>query len=102
MFRRISDIAAAPIRFTFDGLPLHGRQGDSVATALLGEGVSTCRTTTVSATARGPYCLMGVCFDCLVTIDGSSNRQSCLVKLVEGMRVQTQVGARPADEEISA
>lgn len=102
MFRRVSGIASASIQFTFDGLPLRGQQGDSVATALLGEGVAICRTTTVSATARGPYCLMGACFDCLVTIDGSSNRQSCLVKLAEGMRVETQVGARPADEELLA
>ena len=35
---------------------------------------------------------MGVCFECLVTIDGVGNRQGCLVPLAEGMRVETQIG----------
>ena len=33
--------------------------------------------------------MMGVCFDCLVTIDGVGNRQACLVRVREGMRVET-------------
>jgi predicted molibdopterin-dependent oxidoreductase YjgC len=37
---------------------------------------------------------MGVCFDCLVVIDGVGNRQGCLVPLAEGMRVETQHGRR--------
>jgi sarcosine oxidase subunit alpha len=40
--------------------------------------------------------MMGVCFDCLVTIDGEGNRQACLVRVREGMRVETQQGTREA------
>jgi sarcosine oxidase subunit alpha len=39
---------------------------------------------------------MGVCFDCLVTIDGVGNRQACLVPARAGMRVETQRGRREA------
>ncbi len=99
MFRRLPDFADTAVRFTFDGRPLRGRAGDTVAAALLGEGVAVCRSTPVTATVRGPFCLMGICFDCLVTIDGASSRKGCLVPLVEGMRVQTESGARPADDE---
>ena len=38
--------------------------------------------------------MMGVCFDCLVTIDGVGNRQACLVRVREGMRVEMQRGKR--------
>jgi predicted molibdopterin-dependent oxidoreductase YjgC len=37
---------------------------------------------------------MGVCFDCLVEIDGVANRQSCLVMAADGMRIRRQHGAR--------
>ncbi len=38
--------------------------------------------------------MMGVCFECLVTIDGVPNRQSCLIEVAEGMRIRSQEGAR--------
>jgi predicted molibdopterin-dependent oxidoreductase YjgC len=38
--------------------------------------------------------MMGVCFDCLVEIDGVGNRQACLTPVAEGMRVRRQRGAR--------
>src|SRR3546814_9159081 len=46
-------------------------------------GVEACRTTPVTGAPRAPYCLMGVCFECLVTIDGTGNRQGCLMPLEE-------------------
>jgi predicted molibdopterin-dependent oxidoreductase YjgC len=38
--------------------------------------------------------MMGVCFDCLVEIDGFGNRQACLTPIAEGMQVRRQSGAR--------
>lgn len=70
------------------------RPGDSVAAALLAAGVTTLRETPVSGTPRAPYCMMGVCFDCLVEIDGVGNRQACLTMVSEGMQVRRQHGAR--------
>ena len=43
---------------------------------------------------RAPLCLMGVCFDCLVEVDGRQNVQSCMVDVREGMNVGLQHGAR--------
>jgi NADH dehydrogenase/NADH:ubiquinone oxidoreductase subunit G len=37
---------------------------------------------------------MGVCFDCLVTVDGSANRQGCMTPVRDGMRIETQRGKR--------
>jgi predicted molibdopterin-dependent oxidoreductase YjgC len=93
MFRRI-DRAARTLRLEFDGCSLEAMEGDSVAAALLAAGVSSLRDTPVSGAPRAPYCMMGVCFDCLVEIDGVPNRQACLTRVAEGMVVTRQRGAR--------
>jgi predicted molibdopterin-dependent oxidoreductase YjgC len=99
MFRPIPDVkASGRLNFSFDGRSLTGRAGDTVAAALLANGVSTCRQTPVSGAPRGPYCMMGVCFECLVVIDGVGNRQGCLAPLREGMRIETQAGRRQPNE----
>jgi D-hydroxyproline dehydrogenase subunit gamma len=99
MFRRLPDLKGEIVGFTIDGRAVTARSGDTVAAALLAAGVEVCRTTPVSGAPRGPYCMMGVCFDCLVTIDGIGNRQGCLVLIKDKMRIETQRGARalPAD-----
>jgi len=83
----------AAIRFTFEGESVTGRAGDSLATALLAAGIDSLRDTAVSGAPRAPYCLMGVCFDCLVEVDGVPNRQACLVPVTAGMTVRRQRGA---------
>ena len=99
MFRHMRETAsAAALNFTFDGKALKGRAGDTVAAALLANGITTCRETPVSGAPRAPYCLMGVCFDCLVVIDGIGNRQGCLVSLTDGMAIETQHGRRHVEE----
>lgn len=94
MFRRLPEPGAA-VDFTIDGRMVAARAGDTVAAALLANGILACGTRAVSARPRAPWCLMGVCFECLVTIDGVPSRQACLVRLAPGMRVETQPG-RPA------
>lgn len=99
MFRPMRDATSgASLSFTFDGRPLTGRDGDTVAASLLANGITACRETPVSDTPRAPYCMMGICFDCLVVIDGVGNRQGCLVPLREGMRIETQHGRRQTGE----
>jgi predicted molibdopterin-dependent oxidoreductase YjgC len=95
MFRRLDDAApGAAVALTIDGVPILARDGDSVAAALLAAGRADCRTTPVTGAPRGPFCLMGVCFECLVVIDGQGSRQACLVEVRDGMVVETQAGAR--------
>lgn len=96
MFARQPDLVADRIAVDIivDGAVVAARHGDTVAAALLAAGLSCCRTTPVSGAPRGPFCMMGVCFDCLVTIDGRASQQACLVAVAPGMRVDTQHGAR--------
>ncbi|MCR9175913.1 MAG: (2Fe-2S)-binding protein [Alphaproteobacteria bacterium] len=85
--------AASPVRFTCNGQVVEARAGDSVATALLLAGIGSTRDTALSGEGRAPYCLMGVCFECLVEIDGVPNQQACLVPVSDGMSVRRQEGA---------
>ena len=100
MFARPPDASPDRLGVTihFDGAPIAARAGDSVAAALLAAGIVATRTTPVSDAPRGPYCMMGVCFDCLMVIDGVASRQACLTPVREGMRVERQHGARALGE----
>ena len=94
MFKRLPDAAGDSVEIVIEGNAVKAREGDSVAAALFAAGLLACRTTAVSGAPRGPYCMMGVCFDCLVTIDGAPNQQGCMIKVSAGMRVERQQGAR--------
>ena len=86
------------VRIYFDGQPLDVPHDVSVASALLMSGVRTFRSTPVSGSPRAPYCMMGICFECLVTIDGVQNRQACMVPVHDGMTISSQSGARTTEE----
>ena len=75
----------------FDGAPLTAYEGETVAAALLAAGVRKARVT-ASGDARGPYCGIGVCFDCAMEIDGLASVRACQTQVHEGMDVRTQTG----------
>src|SRR5579862_9138997 len=81
------------VSFTFDGRRLVGRRGESLAAALIAAGVRGFRATRAGA-ERGIFCGMGVCQDCLVEVDGRSNRRACMVKLDRSMTVRREGFAR--------
>lgn len=104
MFKRLPDLAAfnpnaRVLAVTIDGKPFAAREGDTVAATLFAAGIGDCRTTPVSGSARGPYCMMGVCFDCLVVIDGRPNQQGCTIPARDGMKIERQQGARAVPGE---
>jgi len=91
--RRVKRDDAPRVRIEFEGQPLLAYPEDTVAAALLAGNHWSFRTTPVSGAARGPFCMMGACFDCLVEIDGVANRQACMTEVRDGMRVKRQQGA---------
>ena len=86
------------VEITVEGRRVQVREGQTLALALLTEGVVPFRRTPVSGAPRAPLCLMGVCFDCLVEVDGVQNVQSCMVEVRTGMQVRLPVGARRIEE----
>ncbi|WP_421867000.1 (2Fe-2S)-binding protein [Motiliproteus sp.] len=103
-FKRLPANAAAEVCIWVEGQPVTAREGESVAAAVLAAGLGPTRTTPVSDSARSPYCMMGVCFECLMEIDGQANSQGCMTAVGEGMQVRFQRGIRavPADTEKDA
>lgn len=95
MFKRIEGLAPGrTIVLRVDGRSVQAREGDTLALAMLGAGVEVFRHTPVSGQSRAPLCLMGVCFDCLVEVDGRQNVQACMVQAQDGMQVRLPQGAR--------
>jgi predicted molibdopterin-dependent oxidoreductase YjgC len=92
-----SDRSEALVHFSFNGTALSAVAGTSVAAALWAAGQRALRITH-SGEPRGIFCGMGVCFDCLVEIDGRPNVRACRVAVAEGMRVRTQQGAGSREE----
>jgi predicted molibdopterin-dependent oxidoreductase YjgC len=94
MFRKLHDPGAATVTIYVDGCPVAAEAGESVAAVMLRQSIGWSRTTSVSQSPRAPYCMMGVCFECLVTVDGRGSVQGCLTPIRDGMRVIRQQGRR--------
>lgn len=77
------------VPFSFDGRPLEGVEGESLAAALTAAGVLGLRRTREDA-PRGVFCGMGVCFECIVNVDGRPGQRACMTKLAAGMKVRHQ------------
>jgi len=80
------------IEIVVDGLPVRAFEGESVAVALLANGRRTLRTTARRGEPRGMYCGVGVCFDCVMTVDGRPNVRTCQTPVRAGMRIESQRG----------
>jgi len=78
-----------PVTITIDGVPLQAYLGETIAGALLANGQRAWRHTE-SGEPRGLFCGMGICFDCLVTVDGVSNVRACMTPVADGMVVETE------------
>ncbi len=81
------------VHIEFEGRPLTVPAEVSLAAALLACGIRHTRESAINGRPGAPYCMMGVCFECLVEVDGHANAQACLVPVRSGMRVRRQRGA---------
>ena len=81
------------VEFTFDGETISAISGQTVGAAILQSGKKALRKTRFDKKPRGMFCGIGICFDCLVKINGVSNQRACLVPVQSQMNVQTQDGA---------
>jgi predicted molibdopterin-dependent oxidoreductase YjgC len=86
--------------FQFDGRVVPFIQGQTVGAALWADGVRSWRRTRFQGRPRGLFCGIGVCFDCLVEVDGRPDQRACLVPATPGSVVRTQQGAGRADQQV--
>lgn len=93
MFKKIDKSEKPAITVIVDGTSVAAETTDTVASVLLGLEPVWSRTTPISGLKRAPYCMMGVCFECLALVDGKSV-QACLVPVKDGMKIERQLGRR--------
>ncbi|MDZ7811258.1 MAG: (2Fe-2S)-binding protein [Arhodomonas sp.] len=86
-FRRL-EAPEETVGITVDGHPVRAAAGESIAAALLAAGYRVTRRTAKSDSPRGPYCMMGACYECQVLVDGAL-MQACMTPVAEGMAVHT-------------
>src|SRR5262249_35814744 len=102
MFRQRRAGHFAAVGVTGDCRTVWVRAGASAAAAVFVAGFSSIRETPAEGSARAPYCMMGVCFDCLAEIDGVPNRQSCMVEARPGVKIRRPTPTPPLDTTLRA
>jgi sarcosine oxidase, subunit alpha len=76
------------INFFFNGENINALEGDTIASALLANGIRTLRVHEETGTPRGIYCNIGHCFECRVSVNGIYGLRSCLTPVANGMNVE--------------
>lgn len=80
-----------PIQFTFDGKIVNGFEGDTIASALLANGVRQLRVHEATGSPRGIYCNIGHCFECRVTVNQSQTLRACMTPILENMVIESGI-----------
>ncbi|MFL6053935.1 MAG: (2Fe-2S)-binding protein [Actinoallomurus sp.] len=71
-------------KIVFEGRPVPFEPGQSIGAALTAAGIRSWRTTRFGGRPRGLYCGIGVCFDCLITVNGRPSLRACMVEARPG------------------
>ena len=77
------------VNLTVDGKSIEAYQGETVAAAMLAAGIRAFHKSHKHQQPRSLYCGMGICYECLVTINGVHAQRACITLVEEGMQVET-------------
>lgn len=80
-----------PFDISVNGTPVTAYPGETIATALLAAGQKMFRHSAITGEPRGPFCSMGLCHDCLVTLNGKQNVRACLTFAQPGDVIENQL-----------
>jgi predicted molibdopterin-dependent oxidoreductase YjgC len=95
-----SDVRRVNFTIRFDGEEIQVEPGQTIAAALIAAGHRSWRTTRVAGAPRGAFCGIGVCFDCLATVNARPNIRACLAEAAPGDVVTTQDGTGHGDRAV--
>lgn len=91
-FERAGVERGTPFEFSFEGQPIVAYPGETLGAALMAANIVTFRTTRKEGKPRGLFCGIGVCFDCLLVVDGAPNQRACHTRARPGATVRIQTG----------
>jgi predicted molibdopterin-dependent oxidoreductase YjgC len=78
-----------PVHLLVNGKPVTAYEGETLHAALIAAGILSLKTSRVTQEPRGVFCGMGVCHECLVTINGVTGIRACMTLVQDGMKVET-------------
>lgn len=78
------------VKISVDGKPFDAFEGETIAAVLLSAGIRTFRLSQKHKEPRSLYCGMGICFECLVTVNGVYAVRACITPVAEGMQIETR------------
>ena len=87
-----------PFQIQVDGQPVLAYAGETIAASLFANGKRILRHTSKRHEPRSIYCGIGVCYDCLVTVNGVPNQRACMIPVEPGLEVKTQYEFTKSDE----
>lgn len=87
---RVHDTSGRRVTITVEGREVEAVAGEPVLAAIWADGPRPLHRTARAGAPRAFYCGIGVCFDCLVTIDGEPNVRACMTPVAAGMTVEAQ------------
>jgi predicted molibdopterin-dependent oxidoreductase YjgC len=71
-----------------NGRPIQAACGQNLHAVLLTAGIRTLGTGPRQDRERGVFCGMGVCYECLVTVNGRPYQRACMLEVEEGMEIE--------------
>jgi len=99
MFKPAYENSNGPtVAIQFEDRTLRVPVGTTVMAGVMTADPGYTRTTAIGGCKRSGYCQMGICFECLMEIDGVPNQQACMIEVREGMKVKRQIGARELEK----
>lgn len=76
-----------PFEIRVNNSPLRAYPGETIAGVLLASGINIFRRTLENGTERGQFCGMGICYDCLVEVDGRPLSRACMTAAAPGLEI---------------
>jgi len=78
------------VKITVDDKMLNAIEGEPIASALMANGIMVFRRTRIKKEPRGYFCGIGLCTDCMMTVNGVQNVRTCITPVKKGMKIETQ------------
>jgi len=76
------------VTLSVNGKKVEAYQGETLLAALLAAGYKRLKRSPINHDPRGALCGMGVCFECIVTVNGIPNTRSCMTEVENNMEIE--------------
>lgn len=84
-----------PVLITVNQKNVTAYEGELVSTVLHCEGIRVFQRKHMNGRPSGIYCGMGICYECLVKINGVPNIRACQTPVEDGMIISTDIEVQP-------